>query len=80
MTKLNTKSDALMADLRRAYRDEYEASDALKAEFQSAADYAAYQIRLNSGSVKIMCDNVEANENEAAARRAAKSYRFSSDH
>ena len=80
MISIHTKSDALVADLRRAYRDEFARSLELQGEFLSAEDYAAYMVAMNSGRIKIMCDNVEAIENEAAARRAAKAYRFSSAH
>ena len=80
MTNFNAKSEAFMADLRRAYRAEYETKPEIKAEFLSADSYAAYMVAMNSGRIKIMRDTVEAIENEAAARRAAKTYRFSSAH
>ena len=71
--------------MRRAYRDEFDASDASvegspKNVYLSAEGYAAYMVAMNSGRIKIMRDNVEAIENEAAMRRAVKSYRFSSAH
>ena len=75
-----TKADEFLADLRRAYRAEYEASAELKAEFLSAADYAAFAIAQNPAMVGKMCDNVEAIENEAARRRAEKAGRFHSQH
>ena len=80
MTNTTTKSDALIADLHRAYRDEFARSPELQAEFLSAEDYAAYMCAVNSGRVKIMADNVEAIENEAAMRRAEKAGRVRNLH
>ncbi len=72
MTNLNTKSDAFMIDLRRAYRAEYEQSPALRAEFIEAADYAAFKIAENPAMIQKMRENYEAIETEAARQRAIK--------
>ena len=51
-----------------------------KADYADADNMAALKAAEAAGRIKIMPDNVEAIEKEAAARRAAKASRFSSAH
>ena len=78
MTNIHTKASPFMDDLRRAYRAEFEKSEVLKAEFLSAADYAAFAVAQNPALIRKMCENVEAIENEAARRRAEEAGRLRS--
>ncbi len=72
MTNFTSKSDEFTADLRRAYRAEYERSPELQAEFIEAADYAAFKIAENPAMIQKMRENYEAIETEAARQRAIK--------
>ena len=72
MTTIPTKSDEFMADLRRAYRAEYERSPELKAEFTEAADFAAYMVAENPAMIQKMREHYEDIMGEAARRRALK--------
>ena len=72
MSNIHTKSDAFMADLRRAYRAEYARSPELQAEFIEAADYAAFMIAESPTLIGKMRENYEMIETEAAIRRAQK--------
>ena len=72
MTNIQTKSDAFMADLRRAYRAEYARSPELQAEFIEAADYAAFKVAESPDLIRRMRENYEAIETEAARQRAIK--------
>ena len=72
MASIHTASDAFMADLRRAYRAEYERSPALKEEFIEAADYAAFMIAESPTLIGKMRENHEMIEAEAARQRAIR--------
>ena len=72
MTSIHTKSDAFMADLRRAYRAEYEQSPALQAEFIEAADYAGFKIAENPAMIQKMREHYEEIQGEAARQRAIR--------
>ena len=72
MTTIHTKSDAFMADLRRAYRAEFEQSPELQAEFLSAAGYAGFKIAENSAMIQKMREHYEEIQGEAARQRAIR--------
>ena len=59
MTDLTTQSDKFMADLRGAYRAQYEGSPELQAEFIEAADYAALKIAENPAMIQKMREHYE---------------------
>ncbi len=75
MTSTSTKSDEFMADLRRAYRAEFERTPALQGEFLQAADFAAYKIAENPAMIEKMRENYEMIEAEAARQRAIRAGR-----
>ena len=72
MTSIHLKSNAFMADLRRAYRAEFDRSPELQAEFIEAADYAAFMIAESPEMIRSMCENYEDIMAEAARQRAIK--------
>ena len=72
MTSTTTQSDKFMADVRRAYRAEYERSPELQAEFVEAGDWAAYQIAQSPDLIARMREKYEATLNEAARQRAIR--------
>ena len=72
MTTIHTKSDAFMADLRRAYRAEFDRTPGLQAEFLSAADYAGYMIAQSPEMIRRMCEHYEDTLSEAARQRALR--------
>ncbi len=80
MTSIHTKSDAFMADLRRAYRAEYEGSKDIKAEFLSAEDYAAFKVAESPAMIELMRQHHEDVLTEAALRRAEKAGRVRTLH
>ncbi len=80
MSNIHTKSDAFMADLRRAYRAEYARSPELQAEFIEAADYAAFMISQSPAMIAKMRDHYEDIMTEAALRRAENAGRVRTLH
>ena len=72
MTDLTTQSDKFMADLRGAYRAQYEGSPALQAEFVESADYAGYMVALNPAMIQKMREHYEDTLGEAARQRAIR--------
>ena len=62
MTNENPRFTALMDHLRAGMCAEFEASDALKAEFMCAEDYAAF--RLNEPAAKSLIDKWRAGIDE----------------
>ena len=72
MPTIHTKSDEFMADLRRAYRAEFDRTPGLQAEFLSAADYAGYMIAENSAMIQKMREHYEEIQGEAARQRAIR--------
>ena len=80
MTSIQTTSDAFMIDLRRAYRAEFDADEAIRAEFITAEDYAAFMVAENPAMIQKMRENCQAVEDEAALRRAEKAGRVRTVH
>ena len=72
MANIPTTSNAFLADLRRAYRAEFDRSPEIKAEFIEAADYAAFKVTESPDLIRRMCENYEATLNEAARQRAIR--------
>ena len=72
MTSTSTKSNAFLADLRRAYRAEFEQSPELQAEFLEAEDYAGFKIAENSAMIQKMREHYEEIQGEAARQRAIR--------